>query len=182
MLITQRLLDTRARLSLDNKMLIPQPLKHRIYREALPKLWAATKQLLHAERKIRLDVRFGFLFDRVWFGIVFSLAADNCLGTIFNNRFILGIFPSDRKVIPGQSHPVTILFAKHFRRPTSSQGAALIIENGLMKFVEGLPTSTCSARHVVPQLHTQNSLLAAAFVSGIHTVKPRASEKSMHLA
>lgn len=68
-----------------------------------------TKQQLHVEGNILRHVHFGFLFDRVWFGIVSNLALDMLVDTLSIDKVICGILPFESKVVLWHSHPAAIL-------------------------------------------------------------------------
>lgn len=69
---------------------------------------AATKLAINVEGTILLHVRLGDLIVRTWFGVVANLAVPLRLGTSYIDRFVKGIFPQYRKVVPFHSQPVAI--------------------------------------------------------------------------
>lgn len=80
-----------------------------IKKRQLPRLRTATKAPILLDGTILLFVKIGELRVRVWFGIVKNLAVDILLGTSFIDRYIQGIFLSERKILPWHSQPVPIL-------------------------------------------------------------------------
>lgn len=136
MRVTLILLNTGARLSLVDKTFIPQTWKHLIQWESFPRLWTATKQLLHVEGKVLLHVHFGSFWTRVWYGAVPNLSVDLLRGTTFIGRLIHGIFPPKRKFVLRHSHPVVILSTNHHHNSTPLQEVALISKKNLGKHIE----------------------------------------------
>lgn len=60
-------------------------------------------------RTIILFVSIGDLHVKVWFGTVESVAVNVLLETQFKDRYIRGIFPGKRPIVPWSSEPVPIL-------------------------------------------------------------------------
>lgn len=74
----------------------------------------ATPAYCHDEAQIArwnnlLIVQLCNLSVRVWFGVLENLTVDVLLGPSFIDRYIHGILPSTRKVVPWHSAPVPIL-------------------------------------------------------------------------
>lgn len=69
-------------------------------KESLPIIWPATKPSRQIEDFVMRHLRLGDLYLRVWLGIAQKIVVNMLLATGFIGRFICGIFPSDRKVVP----------------------------------------------------------------------------------
>lgn len=96
-------LNTRVGLNLIYKSLIPLKWNHCIRRRKMPNLQTATQQPFLMEGKIPLHIRFDVLYFQVWLGIVSILAAYMYIGTLSIDRFIFGVFRSERKVVSWHS-------------------------------------------------------------------------------
>lgn len=109
MLPTVGILDTGAGPNLVDSQLLPLSWSSKVKPVADPGLTAAGKQTITVEGVILLHVQLGDLRVRVWFGVVKNLAVSVLLGTSFIDRFVTGIFPPERKVVPQNSEPVDII-------------------------------------------------------------------------
>ena len=70
---------------------------------------SANQSSLHIVGVIRLCVRLGDLQVRVRFGVVRDLITRVLVGTPFIDKFVAGIFPPERRIVPKDSQPVPIL-------------------------------------------------------------------------
>lgn len=64
---------------------------------------------MNIEITVQLFIRMGYLHIRTWYGIVENLAVDILLRTLFINRCIRRIFPTERQIVPCHSKPVVII-------------------------------------------------------------------------
>ena len=120
------ILDTGAGPNLASKELLERSWLPRIRPTTDPGLTAATRQRIHVDGKILLTVRLGDLTARVYFGIVERLAVPLLLGTSFIDRFIDGVFPRTRQVVPIHSRPVAIVRAPLPPTPVRQTGPTTV--------------------------------------------------------
>lgn len=94
MRVTQSLLGTRAGLKLVIKTLVPQSWAHYIQRVSLPKPRTVTKQTHPVKEMILHHFRFGSLFVKFWFGIVFGLALHKPVPCLSTNSSVAYSYPN----------------------------------------------------------------------------------------
>lgn len=109
MMTVASLFDTGAGPNLVNKSFIPRNWHRYVEPIEQPQLRTATREHVNVEGVIPMFVRIGDLRVRAWFGVVENLAVDILVGTSFIDRCIRGIFPTERKIVPWHSRPVSIL-------------------------------------------------------------------------
>lgn len=107
------LLDTGAGAKLINAPMTPSTWGGCVKQNTRPKVSTATKQPSQLDGRILLSLQLGNITTRVWFDITRHPAVDILLCTTFIDRFIRGIFPSERKVVPWNLPPVPILTKIH---------------------------------------------------------------------
>lgn len=102
-------LNTKA----DVKLIYPSTLSrewnHCIKRKNLPTICTAAKEPLPLDGLILPPLCLGDLCTRIWFDVALHLTMDILLDTSFIDRFLRGIFPSERKILLWHSQPVAIL-------------------------------------------------------------------------
>lgn len=170
------LLDTGADLNLVNASMIPPQWAARIKRQNLPRLRTATKEPLALDGTIILHLRLGDLRVRVCFGVVPNLVVDFLLGTSFSDRFIRGIFPSERKIVPWHSHPVTILASQRPSATTATNNAISAIEDTSLDQAvtnDQVTHPILVARQMVIPANTASSVLVTTAATGLFLVQPR---------
>lgn len=74
-----------------------------------PQMRSAKSIVATVEVIVPLFVRMGDLRVRTWFGVAKILTLDGMLGTSCTDRCILGIFPTEREILPWNSRPVAII-------------------------------------------------------------------------
>lgn len=84
-------LYTEAAVSLIHFARISPERKNGVKKEALSRLWNATKQPLQIDELIILHLRLGDLCTRVHFRIALQLVVNRPIGTSFIDRFICGV-------------------------------------------------------------------------------------------
>lgn len=102
-------LDTVAGKHLTDSLFIPSSRKSKIKRISVPSLSTAGRQSISAIGVIMLHFCIGDVMVRAWFGVVDNLAVFVTFRISFIDRFVKGIFPSERKVVPYHSKTVTIM-------------------------------------------------------------------------
>ena len=102
-------LDTGAGPNLVNRNDLPREWMKKIRLIRNVKLTSASRNAMNLVGVLPLFIRMGDLKVRVWFGVVENLAVPVLLGTSYIDRFVQGIFPQERKVVPNDSRPVAIL-------------------------------------------------------------------------
>lgn len=102
------LLDTGAGAIHIRSSMLPPSWKNRIKHENVPQLFIPKKQLLLFDRLILLQFRLAELTKK-WFRVHLHLTEDIPLSTLLIDRFIRGIFLSERRVVSWLSKPVPIL-------------------------------------------------------------------------
>ena len=103
------ILDTGAGPNLVDYGRLPEKWKKKIKKVKRVSMTSASKDKMNLVGVIPIVIRLGDLKVRVWFGVIEELAVPVLLGTSFADRFIQGIFPQERKVVPNDSGPVAIL-------------------------------------------------------------------------
>lgn len=69
----------------------------------------ATKQTIQINCTKKMVVRICDLLVHAWLGVVESLTGDVFMDTSIMDCCIRGIFSGERKVVPRNSHPVSVL-------------------------------------------------------------------------
>lgn len=131
-------------------------------------------EALTYERQDTPHVRFGAPCVRVWFGIVSSLAIDMLLCSSFIDRFVHGIFPSDRKVVPLHSNSVAILVPPKHSNSSNPTTAVLNTPTGndpkTNKEIAEMPTIIYMARQALCQPQTACHVMVTTSAFGIYSV------------
>ena len=109
MVPTPILLDTGATINLIHYDFLPEEWKSKMRQYKGKTVRTANDGGIHILGVIKLRVQLGDLKVNVWFGVSRNLIQRVILGTPFYYRFIKGIFPQERKVVPIDSKPVPIL-------------------------------------------------------------------------
>lgn len=107
------------------------------------------------------------------------------LCTLFINRFIRSIFPSDQKAVPWHSHQVAILDSPKNSKSSNSTTAFVNtpIDDTPEADIEVGKTQTPSRMklNALTQFHTECCVIVTTPASGIHTVEPEIAEEALQL-
>jgi hypothetical protein len=109
MITTPVLVDTGATMNLIAAKFLPPEWRSKIRPYNGREVESANKTTLTILGLLPLYVRMGDLKVKVWFAVTQDLCARVLLGTPFIDRFIKGMFPPERKIVPQDSPPVQIL-------------------------------------------------------------------------
>lgn len=109
MITTPVLIDTGATMNLVAAKFLPPEWREKVRPYNGRDVESANKTSLTISGLIPLCVRVGDLKVKVWFAVAQDLCTRVLLGTPFIDRFIKGIFPPERKLVPRDSPPVHIL-------------------------------------------------------------------------
>lgn len=93
------LLDTEADVNFIQASKTPANFAYSIKRDGLPTLRTATEQPLSLDRLILMNLNIGDHNALVYLGTAPQLADDILLGAVFIDRFIHGIFWSERRTV-----------------------------------------------------------------------------------
>lgn len=92
--------NTRACPNLIHLSFISLHLHSRIHYQNIPRLHTATCQAMEVVESVLPYICIGDLCTGIWFGIIASLALNVLLGPTNIYKFIKGIFPIQRRVLP----------------------------------------------------------------------------------
>lgn len=148
----------------------PTSLKKTHEKNSFTSLRTATKQLLTLDSFILLNLRLSGLQTRAWCGVAPLFAVNLLLGTPFIDSCIRGIFPSERKILPWQSHPVAILKRrKSFAATTTNRLSPAFSKGTVRKVIQDEFTTTFIrvARHILVQGNSATQVLVTTTASRI---------------
>lgn len=121
------MLDTVADLKPIRKEDLPSICTNNIRTGKYPGLIGAWKPSVIFDVLILVHIRLGHLSEEAGFKGVTSLAVPRLWGTRCIDRFVEGIYPQDRNVVPFDSHPVAIVDSLE----QSAKNLALKVEGAL---------------------------------------------------
>ena len=109
MVATPLLVDTGATMNLIHVHFLPKKWHAAIQPYTGSIVQSANKSPLSLLGVIRLCLRLGDLQVKVRFGVVRELVTRILVGAPFIDKFVAGIFPPERRIVPRDSPPVPIL-------------------------------------------------------------------------
>lgn len=101
--------ETEAGPNLTNENYLKPQRKCCVKRVYSSKLRIAPKEVIEIQGVITLVVQIGDLHGQMWFEMVRNLVGKLFFGTMYSNKFICSIFPTEQKVVPDHLKSITPL-------------------------------------------------------------------------